>query len=86
LPRSPRERLSPPHSPKTERTNVNWKPTDTEALVYELIKSGVDSNSDIAQELDITPGMVSRYAKKLINDNFIKKEGQRYVLSYDQHH
>jgi putative DNA primase/helicase len=65
------------------KTNVNWKLTDPETRVYELIKSGVESNSDIAQELNITTGMVSRYAKKLMNDNFIKKEGQRYVISYD---
>jgi hypothetical protein len=68
------------------KTNVGWKPTDLEMLVYELIKSGVDLNADIAEELGTSKALVSRYAKRLINDNFIKKEGQRYVLSYDQHH
>jgi hypothetical protein len=67
------------------KTNVNWKQTDLETRVYELIKSGVESNADIAQELDITTGTVSKCAKKLINDNFIKKEGQRYVVSYDHY-
>jgi hypothetical protein len=67
------------------KTNVNWKQTDLETRVYELIKSGVESNADIAQELDITTGTVSKCAKKLMNDNFIKKEGQRYVISYDHY-
>jgi hypothetical protein len=62
------------------KTNVNCKPTDTEILVYELIKSGVEYNADIAQELNISTATVSRYAKNLITDNSIKKEGQRYVL------
>jgi predicted transcriptional regulator len=67
------------------KTNVSWKLTDTETLAYELIKSGVDSNADIADELGISKALVSRHAKKLINDNFIKKEGQRYVVSYDRY-
>jgi predicted transcriptional regulator len=67
------------------KTNVNWKLTDIETRVYELIKSGMDSNADIADELGVSKGLVSIYVKRLINDNFIKKEGQRYVLSYDQH-
>ncbi|MDR1457513.1 MAG: hypothetical protein LBI47_01520 [Puniceicoccales bacterium] len=36
------------------KMNVNWKLTDMETLVYELIKSRVDSHADIAQELNIT--------------------------------
>ncbi|MDR2628912.1 MAG: AAA family ATPase [Puniceicoccales bacterium] len=67
------------------RTNVNWKLTDIETRVYELIKSGVDLNADIAEELGISKALVSRHAKKLIGDNFIKKEGQRYVISYDHY-
>jgi hypothetical protein len=67
------------------KTNVNWKLTDLETLIYELIKSGIDLNADIAEELGISKALVSRHAKKLINDNFIKKEGQRYVVSYDRY-
>jgi hypothetical protein len=67
------------------RTNVSWMPTDLETLVYELIKSSVDRNADIAEEFGTSKALVSRDAKRLINDNFIKKEGQRYVLSSDQY-
>jgi predicted transcriptional regulator len=68
-----------------EKTNVNWKQTNLENLVYELIKSGIDLNADIAEELEISKALVSRHAKRLINDNFIKKEGQRYVISYNHY-
>ena len=61
--------------------SVNCRKTDMQSLVYELIKSGIDSNSDIAQELSITTGMVSKYAKTLMNEGVIKKDGQKYVIS-----
>jgi hypothetical protein len=62
------------------KMEVNHRPTDLETLVYELIKSGIEFNADIADELGVSKGLVSIYAKRLINDNFIKKEGQKYVL------
>jgi predicted transcriptional regulator len=61
---------------------VTWRPTDTRELIYELIKNGVDSNADIAAELGITKGAVSIHVNKLIGENFVKKLGPRYVLSY----
>jgi hypothetical protein len=65
------------------RTNVNWKPTDLETLVYELIKNGMELCGDIAEGLGITKMEVSRHAKRLIDQRFVKKEGHRYVLSND---
>ncbi|MDR0692999.1 MAG: AAA family ATPase [Puniceicoccales bacterium] len=62
------------------KTRVTHTPTDTKILVYDLIADGVDSNADIAEELEITKGMVSRYATKLASEGQIKKLGNRYVL------
>jgi predicted transcriptional regulator len=53
---------------------------DTKELVYELIKQGVESNSDIADELGISKGAVAQHANKLMNECLIKKQGTRYVL------
>jgi Mn-dependent DtxR family transcriptional regulator len=50
-------------------------------LVYDLIRSGLESCSDIAEELGITKGSVSEFATKLANDGLIKKQGNRYVLA-----
>jgi putative DNA primase/helicase len=66
------------------QTVVEWKAKDTKELVYELVKQGVESNSDIAQELDISTAFVSKCANLLIAENFIKKQGSRYVPSFDR--
>jgi DNA-binding NarL/FixJ family response regulator len=62
------------------KTEVTYFPTDTKILVYDMIASGVDSNGDIAEELEITKGTVSKYATRLASDGLIKKLGNRYVL------
>jgi DNA-binding NarL/FixJ family response regulator len=62
------------------KTQVTYFPTDTKILVYDMIASGVDSNGDIAEELEITKGTVSKYASRLASDGLIKKLGNRYVL------
>jgi uncharacterized membrane protein len=67
------------------KTNVNWKPTDLETLVYELIKSGMKLCSDFSEELGVSKMEVSRCAKRLMDKGFIRKEGRGCVLSYDQH-
>jgi hypothetical protein len=67
---------------KNGQMEVNWGLTDLEGMIYELIKNGVEYCSDIAEELSIGKSLVSYYAKRLIGQNFIKKEGLRYVLSY----
>jgi predicted transcriptional regulator len=61
---------------------VCWKIKNTRELIYELIKQGVESNSDIAQELGITTAAVSKHATQLIAENYVRKQGSRYVLYY----
>jgi predicted transcriptional regulator len=61
---------------------VCWKIKNTRELIYELIKQGVESNSDIAQELGITTAAVSKHAARLIAENYVRKQGSRYVLYY----
>jgi hypothetical protein len=66
------------------KTNVSCHPTDLETLVYDLIKNdGMEYCSDIAESLNRSKMEVSRCAKRLMDKGFIKKEGHRYVLSYD---
>ncbi|MDR2737509.1 MAG: winged helix-turn-helix domain-containing protein [Puniceicoccales bacterium] len=63
-----------------DHTEVTWRPTDTKELVYELIKQGVDSNGDIADELGITKGTVSFHINRLVAENLVKKQGAHYVI------
>jgi hypothetical protein len=65
------------------KTNVNWKLTDLVEQVYEMIKDGAECCSDIAESLNRGKMEVSRCAKRLMDKGFIKKEGHRYVLSYN---
>ncbi|MDR2628754.1 MAG: transcriptional regulator [Puniceicoccales bacterium] len=46
-------------------------------------KNGVELCSDIAEELGISKALVSWHAKKLIDQCYIKKIGQKYVLFHD---
>jgi ATP/maltotriose-dependent transcriptional regulator MalT len=62
------------------RTLVNWKLKDTKELVYELIKQGVESNGDIADELGITKGTVSFHINRLVAENLVRKHGPHYVI------
>jgi hypothetical protein len=66
---------------KNGRMNVDWKVKDTKELVYELIKQGVDSNADIAQQLDTSTANMSKCAAQLMAENFVKKQGIQYMLS-----
>jgi biotin operon repressor len=66
------------------KTNVNWKSTDLETRVYELIRNdGMELCSDIAEGLGINKMDVSKCAKRLMDKGFIRKEGRGYVLSYN---
>jgi predicted transcriptional regulator len=60
---------------------VTWVPSDTKALVYDLIRSGLESCSDTAEQLGITTSSVSEFATRLMGDELIKKQGHRYVLA-----
>jgi hypothetical protein len=63
------------------KTNVNWKRTDLETRIYELIKSRVEYCSDIAEGLNRSKVEICRCAKKLQDMGLIKKEGQKYILA-----
>jgi hypothetical protein len=61
------------------KTQVTCVPTDTKILVYDAVKSGMGSCSDIAEYLGITKGAVSQFATQLVSDRLIKKQGNLYV-------
>jgi DNA-binding transcriptional ArsR family regulator len=62
-----------------ECIEVNCGETNMEGRIYELIKSGIGSNAEIAEETGITKGAVSQHIKRLTDRGFIRKEGQIYV-------
>ena len=69
--------------PDGESIEVAYKNADSMDIFLELVESGVDNNADIAVEMDVTKGYVSQLAAKAINNDCIRKKGQRYeFLSY----
>ena len=49
-------------------------------LMLDLIANGLDTCSSLAQELDVSPGMISRLAKEAEADGAIKITNRRYSI------
>jgi len=57
---------------------VNWKKISTTQIFRELIEDGLTNCKDIAEEMGITKGQVSKLATKAFADGWLKKNGRDY--------
>jgi predicted ATP-dependent serine protease len=62
------------------RARVSWKKLSTNQLFRQWIEDGLTSASDIADEMGISKGQVSKLAKQGMAAGWLKKEGREYVL------
>ena len=60
---------------------VSWKKMSTAQNFRQWIEDGVISASDIAEEMGISKGQVSKLAKRGIAEGWLKKEGRDYALT-----
>jgi hypothetical protein len=68
--------------PKGEtRARVSWKKLSTEQIFRQWIEDGVTSATDIAVEMGISKGQVSKLAKRGIAAGWLKKDGREYALT-----
>jgi hypothetical protein len=68
--------------PKGEtRARVSWKKMSTMQIFRQWIEDGVTSASDIAEEMGVSKGQVSKLAKKGITEGWLKKKGRDYALT-----
>jgi hypothetical protein len=68
--------------PKGEtRARVSWKKLSTGQIFRQWIEDGVTSASDIAEEMGISKGQVSKLAKRGIAAGWLKKDGRDYALT-----
>jgi len=68
--------------PKGEtRARVSWKKLSTGQIFRQWIEDGVTSASDIAEEMGISKGQVSKLAKRGITEGWLKKDGRDYALT-----
>jgi len=49
-------------------------------VLRKLIEDGVTECTHLAQELKVTPGTVSKWAKKAIDDGWLRKNGRGYEI------
>ncbi len=68
--------------PKGEASaRVSWKRLSTGQIFRQWIEDGVTGASDIAEEMGISKGQVSKLAKKGIEAGWLKKVGRDYALT-----
>jgi hypothetical protein len=68
--------------PKGEtRARVSWTKISTAQIFRQLIEAGLTSASDIADEMKISKGQVSKLAKRGIEAGWLKKDGRDYALT-----
>jgi hypothetical protein len=68
--------------PKGEtRARVSWKKISTAQIFRQWIEDGVTSAKDIAVEMGISKGQVSKLAKRAMAEGWLKKDGRDYALT-----
>ena len=63
------------------RADVSWKAWSTKQVFRQCIEDGMVSASDIAEEMGISKGQVSRLAARAIQAGWLKKDGRDYALN-----
>jgi hypothetical protein len=63
------------------RANVTWKSLSTGQIFRQWIENGVTSATDIADEMSISKGQVSKLAKRAIAEGWLQKNGRDYALT-----
>lgn len=68
--------------PKGElRARVSWKKLSTAQVFRQWIEDGLTTATEIASEMQISVGQVSKMAKKAIQAGWLKKQGRGYALT-----
>ena len=71
-------------SPGEQKAQVTWNKISIPNLFRKCIEEGMSTASEIAEEISVTRGQVSKYAAKAIKDGWLKKKGRGYVLASEQ--
>ena len=66
--------------PDGERVLVTYRHADNLMLLRQWIEDGLDTCSDIAAEMQLSKGQVSKLAKKAERAGWLKKVGRRYQV------
>jgi hypothetical protein len=70
-------------SPNGDGTLVSFKEASTYHLFRKAIQDGLDTATTIAEHLDCSIGLISRFAKRAQNEGWLDIKGRRYFI--DEH-
>jgi len=68
-------------TPDRNRTLITYREADSMALFRQWIEDGLTSCDDIAREMGVTKGTVSKWATKAIGAGWLRKDGRGYALA-----
>ena len=63
------------------RAQISWKKLPTAQIFRQCIEDGLASATDIAAEMSLSKGRISKLATAAIQAGWLKKEGRNYILS-----
>lgn len=66
--------------PVTGEVSVACKPAQTMGVFRQLIEDGVTECNQLAGEMRVSPGTISKWAKKAMNEGWLRKKGREYEL------
>lgn len=69
--------------PVTGDISLGCKPAQTLDVLRQLIEDGVTECNQLAQEMRVTPGTISKWAKKAMGEGWLRKKGREYELVCD---
>ena len=64
----------------TDEVSVACKPAQTLDVLRQLIEAGVTECNQLAQEMRVTPGTISKWAKKGMKEGWLRKKGREYEI------
>jgi hypothetical protein len=67
--------------PGESSAKVSWKKLSTPELFRQYVEDGLNNATDIADEMGISKGQVSKLAKRGIMAGWLKKDGRDYALT-----
>jgi DNA-binding NarL/FixJ family response regulator len=88
MPRLDSPKACPPPQAANEPRAANEQgltPATREAsrieVFRQLVEDGLTSAEDIAREMDVSKGTVSKLAKRAMKEGWLKKQGRKYALA-----
>lgn len=67
--------------PEGAKTLINFKAADSMAIFRQWIEDGLESCSEIAEEMGLSKGTVSKMAKRAEREGWLKNSGRKYIVT-----